>query len=163
MDDIQAAIIAASNVTSDPDQVGALMVRYHQGIQAYRGQVGAPAQVAQATQNVNQAMPGTTVMRDLSSPENRWRDALIDNPDDWYNNVGDEKASSGGGRGPDFRFKDENMEVKSLWLNSQYGPAPKWVFDHLQLPFPNQAPATPAPAAPAAPAPAAPAGQPIPF
>jgi hypothetical protein len=170
MDDVQAALIAASNVTNDPDQVGALMVRYHQGVQAFRGQTGAPAPTPQqAQENVQNGVPGATVSRDLSKPEARWKDALIDNPDDWYNNVGDAKASSGGGRGPDFRFKDESMEVKGLWLFSQYGPADKWVFDflaprypHLNLQFPGTG-GTPAPApAPAAPV-TGPQGQPVPF
>ncbi len=94
------------------------------------------------------------VVRDLSDEDARWQDALNNYPDDWYNNVGDAKASSGGGKGPDFRFKDEKADVKSLWLGGKYGPAPAWVFEKLGLQFPG-APAPAPAAAPVAPAPVA--------
>ena len=115
------------------------------------GQAVAQAEATLAASGVQAA-----VVRDLSTEESRWQDALNHYPSDWYNNVGDTKASSGGGKGPDFRFKDDNADVKSLWLGGKYGPAPAWVFEKLGLQMPGAPAAAPvAPAAtPVAPAPA---------
>ena len=117
-----------------------------------------PAPIAQAQANLVQGGVQAVVARDLSTEDSRWQDALNNYPGDWYNNVNDAKASSGGGKGPDFRFKDDDADVKSLWLGGKYGPAPAWVFEKLGLQFPG----APAPVA-AAPAPvaAAPVAAPV--
>lgn len=115
----------------------------------------ANAPIAQAQTALAQGGVQATVARDLSDEDARWQDAIVNYPKDWYNNVGDAKASSGGGKGPDFRFKKESADIKSLWLNGQYGPAPAWVFEKLGLQFPGtvqtiaqgNVPATPAPQA----------------
>jgi hypothetical protein len=117
--------------------------------------------MARAEQNLAQAGIQATVARDLSN------DALIDNPNDWYNNVGDVKASSGGGIGPDYRhktIKGDNGQNLGLWLNGKYGPAPAWVFEKLGLSFPGSGAAQPAAQTDnGTPAPAGTASTPIPF
>lgn len=128
--------------------------------QAAARQATAQQTMAGATQQVQNQLGGQ-VVRDLSTEDARWQDALINNPGDWYNNVGDSRATSGGGKGPDFRFKNDD-NVKSLFLNGQYGPAPAWVFEKLNLPFPGSQPqAAPAPAQNQAQT--TPSGNPVPF
>jgi hypothetical protein len=95
--------------------------------------------IATAQANLAQGGVQATVSRDLSTDEARWQDALNNSPNDWYNNVGNAKASSGGGIGPDFRFKKDEADVTPLWLNGKYGPAPAWVFEKLGLQFPGGA------------------------
>jgi hypothetical protein len=126
---------------------------------------GDPDQFQQAQQNLNQGGVQSTVDRDLSSEDGRWQDALNNNPNDWYNNVGDHRATSGGGRGPDFAFKNKNAEVKGLFLNGQYGPAPAWVFEKLGRPFPGSGGQAPQPQPQPQPQGGAPQGnaQPVPF
>ncbi len=109
--------------------------------------------LAQAQANLGSGGVQAAVVRDLSSEEARWQDALNNYPNDWYNNVGNAKAASGGGKGPDFRFKEDNADVTPLWLNGKYGPAPAWVFERLNLQFPGAPALAAAPVQPAAPAP----------
>lgn len=102
----------------------------------------APAQapapvnpIQQAQQNLANGGIQAQVVRDLSNEEGRWQD-VFNNPQDWWDNRGDARASINGGSGPDFRYKhDEN--VKPLWLRGKYGPAPAWVWERLGLQFPG--------------------------
>ncbi len=181
----QTAAKAAGNLfqgTGNIEDAMSAMTRFYNGIMTLGGEeeppvnppplaavvpvnpplvpVVAPTQLAQAETALAQGGVVATVSRDLSTPEARWQDAL--NPataNDWYNNIGDTKASSGGGKGPDFRFKNESAGIKGLWLNGQYGPAPAWVFERLGLQFPG-APAPVAPIPGPAPVPVAPVAAP---
>ncbi len=140
-----AAKAAAALFQGIGDTEGAMkaMARFYTGIE----QLAGPAQVdaiPQAQAALAQGGVQATVVRDLSSEEARWQDALNNYPNDWYNNVGNTQAASGGGKGPDFRFKDDKADVTPLWLNGKYGPAPAWVFERLNLQFPGApAPTTP--------------------
>ncbi len=143
----ESAIKSAATVyqgTSDGEGAAALAFRFYQGITNLSGidpaqaeQIEQASNMANAQANLAGAGVQATVARDLSTDEARWQDALVNNPGEWYNNVGHTKASSGGGNGPDFRFKDDNADVTPLWLNGKYGPAPAWVFEKLSLPFPG--------------------------
>ena len=142
------------------------MDRIYKGIEILAG----PAQgdtppvtgtvIPQAQTNLAAGGIQGAVVRDLSSEEARWQDALNNYPTDWYNNVGNAKAASGGGKGPDFRFKDDNADITPLWLNGKYGPAPAWVFERLNLQFPGAPAPVPAPVA-AASVPVAPVATPV--
>lgn len=101
---------------------------------------GNPA-IAQAQANLAGGGVAAAPTVSFKNDSERWQDALINNPGNWYNNVGDPKARSGGGRGPDFRHKQDSDQA--LFLNGKYGPAEPWVFEKLGLPNP----AAPAPAA----------------
>ncbi len=156
-----AAKAAAALFQGTGDAEGAMkaMARFHIGIitlggppeedsppVVVQGGVQAPVVggvIPQAQAALAQGGIQAAVARDLSTDEARWQDALINYPNDWYNNVGDAKASSGGGRGPDFRFKNDSADVKPLWLNGNYGPAPAWVFERLGMAFPGAPAAQP--------------------
>lgn len=138
----QTAAKAAAELfagTGNTDGAMQAMQRFYNGIVQLGGdpnQIAADA-MARAEQNLANGGVQATVQRDLSNEDARWRDALIDNPNDWWNNVGDARASSGGGKGPDFKFKNESANVPALWLNGKHGPAPAWVWEHLGLTFPG--------------------------
>lgn len=157
----QTAAKAAGDLfsgTGDTDGAMNAMQRFFNGVMALGGD---PDQFAQAQQNLNQGGVQSTVVRDLTSEDARWRDALVDNPGDWYNNIGDSRATSGGGVGPDFKFKNDAADVTPLWLNGKYGPAPAWVFEKLGRPFPGSPQAAPVPQP--APTSGAPVSTPVPF
>lgn len=151
-----AAKAAATLFEGTGDAEGAMkaMARFFNGVQQLKGAVAQQQVGAIQQAEANLASGGIAAQpagfRNLEGVEDRWKDALIANPGDWYNNVGDSRATSGGGSGPDFKFKDDDAKVGSLYLNGKYGPAPKWVFDKLGLQFPGQA----APQAAAVPDPA---------
>jgi hypothetical protein len=151
-----AAKAAADLFSGTGDEAGmkTAMTAIFKGIQYLKGSVAQTQQGALAQAEANLAQGGIAAQsagfRNLEGVEDRWKDALLENPSDWYNNIGDSRATSGGGSGPDFKFKDDDAKVGSLYLNGKYGPAPKWVFDKLGLQFPGQA----APQAAAAPDPA---------
>lgn len=133
----QTAAKAAAELyhgTGDIENMAKAMVRIFNGI-IHLG--GNPDEFTSAERNLREGGVSYTVQRDLSSEKGRWEDALINNPDDWYNNVGDPRATSGGGTGPDFKFKDKDANVKPLYLNGKYGPAPAWVWERLGLQMPN--------------------------
>ncbi len=140
----QTAANAAATLfqgTGNVDEFGATIQRIAKFVVAF-GEIPSDSQrqagaIATAQENLAQGGVQATVSRDLSTDEARWQDALNNTPNDWYNNVGNDKAASGGGRGPDFRFKNENADVTPLWLNGKYGPAPAWVFEKLGLQFPG--------------------------
>lgn len=134
----------------DIDGMANAMVRIFNGI-VHLG--GDPMEVPEnqsfaAEQNLAQGGIQATVQRDLSSEKGRWED-LFAHPGDWWDNRNDSRATINGGNGPDFRFKNDK-EVKGLFLNGRYGPAPAWVFEKLGLPLP----AAGAPAADPGPGPA---------
>lgn len=45
-------------------------------------------------------------------------DDIIANPGNYWNNIGDSRATTGGGRGPDFKLKSDPDQA--LWVNGQY-------------------------------------------
>lgn len=119
----------------------------------------AQQQFATQTQAVQQAFPNAQVVYQgpsappagifppgtvtISAPEAitdeaAWADVFT-NPNNWFNNTTDQERSTiFGGKGPDFRAKtdgpkDKKGQPKALWLFSQYGDAPLWVFDKLHL------------------------------
>ncbi len=140
----QTAANAAASLfqgTGKVDEFGAAMQRIAKFVVSF-GEVPSDTErqagaIANAQANLAQGGVQTTVARDLSTEDARWQDAITNTPDDWYNNVGNAKAASGGGKGPDFRFKNDNADVTPLWLNGKYGPAPAWVFEKLGLQFPG--------------------------
>ena len=77
-----------------------------------------------------------------SNEEAKWADALVNNPDNWHNNIGDKKSAAG----PDFRHKtiqgppDNNGKTWNigLWIKSDkfMTRAPDWVFSNLGLDTP---------------------------
>jgi len=77
-----------------------------------------------------------------SAEEAKWADALVNNPDNWHNNIGDKKSAAG----PDFRHKtiqgppDNHGKTWNigLWIKSDKFStrAPDWVFSHLGLDIP---------------------------
>ena len=77
-----------------------------------------------------------------SNEESKWADALVNNPDNWHNNIGDKKSAAG----PDFRHKtiqgppDNHGKTWNigLWIKSDKFStrAPDWVFSHLGLDIP---------------------------
>lgn len=98
----------------------------------------------QATENVVAGMPGTQVTHSLDTIEERWAD-VFNNPDSWYNNLGDERSSINGGSSPDFKHKtlrDNQGRGIGVWLvNRRYGrTAPDWVFQKLQIAKPQLGP-----------------------
>ena len=63
-----------------------------------------------------------------------FQDALIHNPDKWWNNTTEERASINGGRSPDFKHKDlkdkKGESPLAIWMVSEYSPtAPDWAWD----------------------------------
>ena len=86
--------------------------------------------VAQAQVNLAQGGVAAPPAVDFENDEARWRDALVDNPQNWYNNVRDAKATSGGGKGPDFRHKADKDQ--GVFLYGKF-PAPAWVYEKLGL------------------------------
>ena len=60
-----------------------------------------------------------------SPAEVLWADALFHNPGDWFNNVGSEKAKTGGGTGPDFKHRriTKGKYNLGLWVDSKETPA----------------------------------------
>ena len=78
-----------------------------------------------------------------SNEEAKWADALVNNPDNWHNNIGDKKSAAG----PDFRHKtiqgppDNHGKTWNigLWIKSDKFStrAPDWVFAHLGLDIPS--------------------------
>ncbi len=140
----QTAANAAASLfqgTGNVDEFGTVMQRIAKFVVAF-GEIPSDTQrqttaIETAQANLAQGGVQATVARDLSTEDARWQDALNNTPDDWYNNVGNAKAASGGGKGPDFRFKNDNADVTPLWLNGKYGPAPAWVFEKLGLQFPG--------------------------
>jgi hypothetical protein len=63
-----------------------------------------------------------------------FQDALIHNPDKWWNNTTEERASINGGRSPDFKHKDlkdkKGTNPLAIWMTSEYSPtAPDWAWD----------------------------------
>jgi len=73
-----------------------------------------------------------------SSEEAKWADALVNNPGNWHNNIGDKKSAAG----PDFRhrtIKDSDGKWNiGLWIKSDRFStrAPDWVFQQLGLDIP---------------------------
>ena len=73
-----------------------------------------------------------------SSEEAKWQDALVSNPDNWFNNTTDKKNPAG----PDFRhknIKDGGGQFNiGLWLTSDKFKtrAPDWVFAQLGMDIP---------------------------
>ena len=83
--------------------------------------------------------PGTvTVAAEPITDEAAWADVFT-HPNNWFNNTNDpERSTLHGGKGPDFRAKNEGPKdgkgrAKALWLYSQYGNAPQWVFEKLGI------------------------------
>ena len=78
-----------------------------------------------------------------ATEEAKWADALVNNPDNWHNNIGDKKSAAG----PDFRHKtiqgppDNHGKTWNigLWIKSDKFStrAPDWVFAHLGLDIPS--------------------------
>lgn len=63
-----------------------------------------------------------------------FQDALIHNPDRWWNNTTEERASINGGRSPDFKHKDlkdkKGTNPLAIWMTSEFSPtAPDWAWD----------------------------------
>ncbi|RMF59964.1 MAG: hypothetical protein D6746_07490 [Bacteroidetes bacterium] len=102
--------------------------------------VSEPSFPARATDDevklVTDAFPGSVEISKIppkqpisadSPVEVLWADALVHNRDDWYDNYGDPRASSGGGKGPDFKHKSlkKGRFTLGLWVNSN--STPDWV------------------------------------
>lgn len=100
----------------------------------------SPAQVAPVYQMVPnepeaeivQAFNATPVVDSGSTDEDLWRD-FFNNPGDWYDNIGDPKAKTGGGKGPDIKhktLKDKTGQYAlGLWVDGR--GTPKWVKERL--------------------------------
>lgn len=82
---------------------------------------GSPPPMAPAAPPAPPVAP-TAASGGGNKAEALWRQ-YFENPDQWWDNRGDSRASSGGGKGPDFRHKDTG---EGLWLSGKY-PAPEWV------------------------------------
>ena len=97
----------------------------------------------QGVQNAMQAFPGAQVVPQApiqgihagSKVDELWANVLS-NPQDWYNNTGEQGVSLHGGKKPDFRHKQlkkPDGNSVSLWLNGKFGPAPDWVWQGLNI------------------------------
>lgn len=109
----------------------------------------APVQTAEAVAIANLQAAGVVGVLPVTAEtdvEGLWQN-LFTNPNDWFDNRGDARASSQGGAGPDFRHKtvQKNGYGLGLWLVSvKYGKtAPEWVFGKLGIPVPVVAPVAP--------------------
>ena len=85
---------------------------------------------------IQHAAGAPTQISHTSPNEVLFEDALVHNPDKWWDNTREVKASVNGGKGPDFRHKDlKNKDGKfniAIWVNSEYSPtAPDWVWDKI--------------------------------
>jgi hypothetical protein len=73
-----------------------------------------------------------------SSEDAKWADALVANPGNWHNNIGDKKSEAG----PDFRHRTiKDVDGKwniGLWIKSERFStrAPDWVFQQLNMDIP---------------------------
>jgi hypothetical protein len=73
-----------------------------------------------------------------SGEDDKWRDALVNSPDNWFNNINDKRSPDG----PDFRhktLKDKDGKYNlGLWIKSDkfQTRAPDWVFQQLGLDIP---------------------------
>ena len=102
----------------------------------------------EAVEKILEAIPGATTepaplthtpgpqvqITDQCSIEQLLEDALFHNPENWFNNTTEEKASINGGRGPDFRHKtvkDKKDFNLGVWMNSTYSTAPDWAWDKI--------------------------------
>ena len=117
-----------------------------------------PIPMAQAQQNVVQGFPGATVapqapavipqtgaLHPASTKEEQWRD-LLANPGAWYDNRAKGDTTISGGKKPDFRHKqieDDKGRKLGLFLVSQWGNAPDYVWQHFGMAPPAAAPPAP--------------------
>jgi len=145
--DIYAAIESKGGDTAAPPPAPA-------PVQAAPAQQ-APQTMQQAVNNVQAAFPGSQVVASPLSDDvdERWK-SMFENPNDWYDNRGDAKASMNGGNGPDFRHKTakrnqgDKYNIGLFLMDRKYGKhAPDWVWQQLGMNPPGQAPAQPAPVA----------------
>lgn len=73
-----------------------------------------------------------------SNEEDKWRDALVNSPGNWFNNIHDKRNAAG----PDFRHKTiKDTDGKfhlGLWIKSDkfQTRAPDWVFQQLNMDIP---------------------------
>ena len=103
--------------------------------QAFPGAVpvnpGIPAPV-QAVQAAPPAAIGGPTITAESGEDEIWQDALINNPQNWWNNIGNKKSAAG----PDFSHKTvpgKNPQYKlGIWVKGQFGNAPAWVQENLR-------------------------------
>ena len=79
------------------------------------------------TVDVTAAPPVQAQISAESPDEVLWADALRHNPQDWYDNLLDEKASVNGGKSPDYKHKTLKKGQFNLGLWAKSGSTPDWV------------------------------------
>lgn len=103
----------------------------HQPSNVVQMRASEPAQPAEDV--IRDAFPGASTVGPItaqSSKADLWAD-FFRNRDDWFNNIGDERAKSGGGKGPDVKHKTikSGQYAIGLWIDSKDTPA--WVKEKL--------------------------------
>jgi hypothetical protein len=98
---------------------------------------------AQQVAGYPQQAPSQSAPTQGLTKDQMWAD-VINNPDNWFNNLTDPQAGINGGTRPDFRHKtmvnQRGRKVGLYLVDTKYGKhAPKFVFDHFGLPYPAQA------------------------
>lgn len=107
--------------------------------------VAAPDPIQQATNNLHAGGIQTTPVGGGGGEPGKWPHFFA-NPDQYYINFGDARASSGGGNGPDFKHKDSG---KGLWLLGKYPASDETWTKLIQMGVVNENhPAVPASAKP---------------
>ena len=95
----------------------------------------APAPIPQPVQAQPQAAPASGVppqqpLHPGAALEVQWADAVVYNPQDWYDN----RTSKRNPSGPDFRHKTlkqaDGQHNLALWINGK-APTPAWVHERL--------------------------------
>ena len=95
----------------------------------------APQSWEQAAQAVEQAFPGAQRTEPSGPPESPkdalWRSALVDSPNDWWDNRADKRNP----KAPDFKAKNNGPQIDgkpaALWIDSR--DTPSWVEGHLAV------------------------------
>jgi len=98
---------------------------------------------AQQVAGYPQQAPSQSAPAQGLTKDQMWAD-VVNNPDNWYNNLADPQSGVNGGTRPDFRHKtmvnQRGRKVGLYLVDTKYGKhAPKFVFEHFGLPYPAQA------------------------
>ena len=102
------------------------------------GLVAPPAAPAPAPAPVPAPQGLVGPITSTSNEDDKWRDALVNSPNNWFNNINDKRSPDG----PDFRhktLKDKDGKYNlGLWIKSDkfQTRAPDWVFQQLGLDIP---------------------------
>ena len=135
VDLVNSGIASADEIATKAEEIYAGIFELSQVAVAGAEVTPAPAAnpVEQAAAAVTAAFPGTTATTAPGSGGSKdamWKSALIDSPNDWWDN----RTSKTNPKAPDFRAKNNGPKDKSgkpvaLWIDSR--DTPDWVAGQL--------------------------------